>query len=502
MKKLFFILSVMLALTFACVYAVIRTVLFFYLDYTLLERAFGALLLFGELFILLHSLGYIVSFLRIRNKKEPEIPALPDSGETPFVAVLVAARHEPYAVLEKTFLTLRNLNYPCKNIYFLDDSSEESFLKEAEALAKDLDLILFRRSPRHGAKAGIINDCLKNLKEKYIAVFDADQQPMPDFLNPLVALMENHPDYGFIQTPQFYTNIESNAVARAAAFQQAIFYEYICEGKSAGDSMFCCGTNVLFRAKALKEVGGFDDSTVTEDFATSVKFHEQGWKSLYYAHTSAFGMGPEDLGAYFKQQFRWATGTITVFKRVLLKLFFKPFSLSFIQWWEYLLSSTYYFIGLAYLFLILCPIIYLLFEVPSFFALPQIYLLSYIPYMFFAITIFYVLLQNRHYRIRDLFLGQVLGICSFPVYIQGAFSALAGVKTSFGITAKGGATRLSYLRLWPQIAMLFLCETAIVWGINRYMHEGNPAILVNIFWTLYHFLLLSGIFYFNEGKHE
>ena len=136
--------------------------------------------------------------------------------------------------------------------------------------------------------------------------------------------------------------------------EPTVFYEYICEGKGSNDSMFCCGTNVVFRKKALSEVGGLDESTITEDFATSVKLHTNGWKSLYYNHVYAFGMGPENLTGYFKQQFRWAIGTISVLKKIIWQFVTRPFSLTFAQWWEYFLSSSYYLVGFAFFFLMIC----------------------------------------------------------------------------------------------------------------------------------------------------
>jgi len=303
---------------------------------------------------------------------------------------------------------------------------------------------------------------------------------------------------GFVQTPQFYTNIEKNRVARAAALQQAVFYEYICEGKSEGGSMFCCGTNVIFRRKALLDVGGLDESTVTEDFATSVKLHAKGWKSLYFNHVYAFGMGPEDLSSYFKQQFRWAVGTISVFKQVIWKFLTNPFSLSPLQWWEYFLSSSYYLVGIAYLIMIICPVIYLLFRIPSFFAKPEIYFLAFLPYITFSMSVFYVVLRGRHYKTKDLFLGQLLGEITIPVYIQAAISAIVGKKITFGVTGKNNAKAISYLRLWPQFSLVFLCFIAVIWGLNRFIYERETAILVNSFWTMYHCFILSSVFYFNQ----
>lgn len=491
------------ALIAIIVYIVVRATLFLFAEYILIEKVFAILLMLGEFFIVIHGLGYALNILRATQKKEPEEPigalAL---GEKPPVAILVAARHEPRTVLENTFITLNNLEYDNKKVYFLDDSSDEKYMKEAEELAKAYDLTLFRRKDRHGAKSGIINDCLKTLTQKYIAIFDADQNPMPNFLKSLIPIMEKDERLAFVQTPQFYTNIEKSRVARGSAFQQAVFYEYICEGKNTSGSMFCCGTNMVLRREALEEAGGLDESTVTEDFATSIKLHALGWKSLYYNHTYAFGMGPENLLGYFKQQFRWATGTIAVFKKLVLRLLTKPFSLSPVQWWEYILSSSYYLVGLAIFIIVICPSTYLLFKIPSFFARPEIYFLAFIPYILLSMSVFYGVLRTRGYEMKDLFLGQLLGVSAFSVYVRGAFSALIGVKVTFGITEKTEAEALPYIKLWPQLAMIFLTFISLVWGLNRYIYERESAILVNSFWMLYHCAVFCGIFYLNKGKKE
>lgn len=483
------------------IYVIVRTMLFFFAEYNAVEKTFAVILIAGEFFVLIHALGYSINIIKAAFAREGAWGNLSrlEKGKEPSVAVIVAARHEPREILEKTFITLNAMDYANKTIYFLDDSSDEGYKKEAEELCKDLDVRLFRREVRHGAKAGIVNDCLKTLDQKYVAVFDADQNPLPGFLNTLVPILEADKKVAFVQSPQFYTNIDESPVARASAFQQAVFYEYICEGKNTQDAMFCCGTNIVFRREALAEVGGLDESTVTEDFATSIKLHMKGWKSVYFNHVYAFGMGPTDLEGYFKQQFRWATGTITVFKKILWKLITRPFSMSLGQWCEYLLAGSYYMIGFAFFFLTLCPIVYLIFKVPSFFARPEIYFLAFIPYFILSVSVFYSVLGARNYSVRDLFLGQLLGSATFTVYMRAAVSALLGFKTTFGITQKGKAERLSYFKLWPQLLVAYIGFGAAVWGLNRYVYQREPAILVNAFWALYQTALLSSIFCFNRG---
>lgn len=497
-----FKLFVLASISTVLIYGAIRIISFALVSSNWLDKILSLALLFGELFILIHAIGYTLNVIRAFTQKSSAIEKaslkkIPPSKQ-PSVALLVAARHEPYEVLDNTFLSLKSLDYKNKDIFFLDDSSDENYKKEAEEICKKHGIHLFRRKVRHGAKAGVINDCLKNLDHKYVAIFDADQCPLPNFLNELVPMMEANSNLAFIQTPQFYSNMDESRVARAAAFQQAVFYEYICEGKSTREAMFCCGTNIVFRAKALKEAGGLDESTVTEDFATSVKIHLKGWESLYYNHVSTFGMGPENLTGYFKQQFRWAIGTLTVFKSLLKRLILHPRSLSPVQWCEYFMSSSYYAVGLAMFVLIISPICFIFTNRPSLLQNPTLCLIAYIPYITLSMGIFIFALGYRNYRFKDIFLGQLLGFCTFSIYARAALSALFGLKAEFGITEKTKVNAIPYKHLWPQLSLFILSFIALVWTVNRFIYERNPALIINGVWTLYHCGILSSILYFNE----
>jgi len=496
---------ILLALVTIMIYVITRAVLLGSAEYSGVDRLTSWLLILAEFFIILHGIGYTLNIFRAYRYKQTEEKLDEVAHEKlksePSVAILVAARHEPKVVLAETFMSLINLNYDNKKVYFLDDSSDENYKREAEELSEELGLNLFRREDRHGAKAGIVNDCVRSLNQKYIVVFDADQTPLPDFLNRIVPIMEKDDRLAFVQTPQFYTNLDESRVAKAAAFQQSVFYEYICEGKSSQEAMFCCGTNIIFRKEALLDVGGLDETTVTEDFATSFKLHEKKWKSLYYNHVYAFGMGPVNLTGYFQQQYRWANGTISVFKRVILGLIMHPFSLKFKQWWEYFLSGSYYIVGLAYFVLMTFPILYLFLKVPSFFAKPEVYLLTFLPYFILSMSVFYFILKERNYKGKDLFLGQLLSSITFPVYVRAALSAIVGKETTFGITQKTKGAAIPYIHLWPQLSLLIVSFVAIVWGSCRFFYEREPAIIINCFWAFYHCLILSSVFYFNEDQN-
>jgi cellulose synthase (UDP-forming) len=479
------------------VYFTTRVVFLYFAQYSQIEKVFAILFFVSEVYVMFHAFGYFGGILRLHQRRVIE-PKKAEISESPPVAILIPARHEPKDILESTVISCYNLSYTNKTIYILDDSSEQKYKDEAKQIAERFGCEVFSRQSRHGAKAGIIDDCLKQLTQKYVAIFDVDQNPIGNFLEEIVSILEADPKLAFVQSPQYYSNLNESRIALAADMQQAVFYEYVCEAKSSSDAMICCGTNVVLRRDALEDVGGFDETTVTEDFATSFKFHAKGWKTLYYNHVNTFGKGPEDLASYFNQQNRWAHGNVTVLKKVIANLFRSPRLLKPAQWWEYFITGSYYLVGWSYLFLIFCPIIYVFFTLPSFFMHPIVYGLTYLPYLILASVLFGSQMKTRNYSYKHVFKGQLLFFLSLPSYLLGSGSALLGIKKRFKVTLKAGSHRVSYLGLWPQLSIWLINLLAIVWGLNRFVYDLSAAVFVNVLWITYHFILFSSIFYFNN----
>ena len=531
LKTRLFAVSLTAAMLSIFLYLMARTVLFMASARQWQEITVGVLLLLAEGFTMLHAFGYFLNVFHGMGATDvPRITkdTVPELKDHPPVAIVVASYKEPLDVLEDTLTCFYNLTYPNKHIYFLDDTRYDkpgedpermaAYRADVDALCERIGVHLFRR-PWRGAKAGMINDFLDFLAgrpvaeaeltsfddrprqeaEKYVIVFDADMNPLPDFVEPLVAFMESHPRLAFIQTPQYYSNFETNLVAKASGLQQAVFYEYICEGKSAQDAMFCCGTNVILRREALEDVGGFDERSVTEDFATSLRFHMKGWSSAYLNKVCAFGMGPEDLGGYFKQQFRWALGTVGLLRSIAREFLRGPGRLPKAKWWEYFLSATHYFVGWIFIVMAVCPILYLFLDVPSYFARPELYFLFFLPYIILTVTIFLYSMSQRRYGFWELAQGILLQAITFPVYMKASLLAVLGVRGSFGITPKGGSTSLPLVRLWPQLGLGLACLAGFTWGMLRLWYGDGPtlALLTNSGWCLYHFAILSTTLHFN-----
>ena len=72
----------------------------------------------------------------------------------------------------------------------------------------------------------------------------------------------------------------------------------------------CCGSNALYRRKALEQTGGTVQIEHSEDMYTGFKLITKGWKVRYMPIILAIGICPDNIHQYFHQQQRWCSGTL------------------------------------------------------------------------------------------------------------------------------------------------------------------------------------------------
>ena len=488
-----------IAILTICLYFFAHFTSLFVAGYSPVDRIFSIILLAAESFFLIQGIGYALNVIKANRSYGEEFDAqhffLPTTE--PKVAVCIAAFNEEPDTLESTLSACTLMNYGNKKIYLLDDSSRTELADDAQMLAEKYGAQYVHRTNRRGFKAGAINDILAQLDAQYLVILDADQRPLHNFLSEIIPFLVADPQLAFVQTPQHYVNRTSSRIANEAGSQQDVFYTHISEGKSASNVMFACGTNVVLRLAALQAVGGFDEGSVTEDFATSIALHYQGYKSYYYNHIFVEGEGPTSIAAYYKQQMRWAYGNTRALGK-LSKLFFAhPRRLSVGQWWEYFLSGTWYFVGWAFFLLMLCPIASLLFNVhPLLLNDALAYVTLFVPYLIFSVVIFLASMSLRHYRLKDQLLGIIMTYLAFPVYMLAVLYAIIGKKIPFVVTPKTNANQASLKYYSLDIVMLVSLAFSVVFGIYVHLSHLTLPVVLNVVWSLYFIGILCCFVYF------
>lgn len=428
------------------------------------------LLVAAEVYHLWQVAGYLHSIWPRSRKRQFDL-----SINDP-VAVFITVCGEPRDIVEKTLKAALAMQYSGTfNVYLLNDGkvANRPNWHEAVDLGKKYGVKVFTRRVAGGAKAGNINNALMRTSEPYFVVFDADHVPKRRFLSAMMGYFAD-PRVAFVQSPQYYKNYADNIITGGAWEQQELFFGAIMQGKDTTNSAFMCGTNMILRRSAIDEVGGMSEFSIAEDFLTSLLVHQKGWKSVYINEVLAEGLAPEDFLSYYKQQFRWARGSLeVVFKyNPLLRR-----GLSWNQRIQYLASATFYLSGLIVALNAILPLVYFYTGLEPLRINTMLLALAFLPYL--IITLYTIQLSsNFSFTFRAL----SYSVASFPLHLKAVAQILTGRKSGFVVTSKRAVAGSHGRLAWPHILYIILVVVGIAYAILR---EGLTAsILSNAAWSL------------------
>jgi len=331
--------------------------------------------------------GFLQSLL-FYYQSGPEVKRVSPASEgfRPAVDVFVTVYNEPGEILERTLVGCKAQDWPEDrlNVYVLDDGGRE----EIRALAEGLGCGYITRAGRKDAKAGNLNNALRQTKGEFVAIFDCDHVPVRSFLKETVGYFAD-PLVAIVQTPHHFYNPDTFQrnlrLEKEITNEQDLFFHVIQPGRDRRNSAFFAGSCGVFRRKALEEVGGIITKTITEDLHTSMELHSRGYKSVYVNTDLSAGLSPESASGYLRQRERWAKGGIQVF--VLDNPVIKR-GLGLHQRLNYLASVLYFFNGLPRLVYLAAPLAYLLFKYPPLMADLRTLLGYYVPHYVATIIAF------------------------------------------------------------------------------------------------------------------
>ena len=234
-------------------------------------------------------------------------------NRVPSVAVLIPTYNEGPEILVPTIAAAVALEPPHET-WVLDDGARP----EIAALAASLGARYLARTSHEHAKAGNLNHALGIVDAEILAVLDADHVAAPAFLRATLGYFAD-PKVALVQTPQDFYNVNSFEHGAGIAYgepfhEQTLFYRLLQPGKNRWNAAFWCGTNALVRADALRSVGGAATDTITEDIHTTIRFHRDGWRTVYHNETLARGLAADDAAQYQLQRNRWGTGAMQVLR--------------------------------------------------------------------------------------------------------------------------------------------------------------------------------------------
>jgi poly-beta-1,6-N-acetyl-D-glucosamine synthase len=232
----------------------------------------------------------------------------------PLISVLVPAYNEE-VVIERCLDSLAANQYRRKEVLVIDDGSRDRTAEVVQSWIKrhpDISVKLIRQA--NTGKAAAINHGLAQASGSLIMVLDADSVLSPNALSEVPHYFYNP------QTVLIAANVKIMADKKLFSLIQR--YEYLISYRLKkalthyNMEYIIGGVGSTFRASLIKQIGGYDTDTLTEDIDFSMKVVRQGNKRYrlgYAPSVIAYTEGVLTLPDLIKQRYRWKYGRMQTF---------------------------------------------------------------------------------------------------------------------------------------------------------------------------------------------
>jgi len=264
----------------------------------------------------------LLSLYLCHRRTAPSVTSV-DRSVLPTVTVQVPVYNELH-VIERVIDSVAALDYPHDRlqIQILDDSTDGTtrLARARAALHRErgIDITVLQRPDRNGFKAGALAWGLSQTDGEYVAIFDADFCPRPDFLLQTVPHFLTRPRLGLVQTRWSYLNADYSPLTRAQAL--ALDGHFVVEQSGRNRSgllMSFNGAGGVWRRRCIEESGGWQADTLCEDLDLSYRAQLAGWECLYLPRVDVPTELPPQIMAFKRQQSRWAQGSVQTWRKLV-----------------------------------------------------------------------------------------------------------------------------------------------------------------------------------------
>jgi cellulose synthase/poly-beta-1,6-N-acetylglucosamine synthase-like glycosyltransferase len=260
-------------------------------------------------------LGLLTLWLYWRHRHEVDVCPAVAEADLPPVTVQLPIFNERF-VVRRLLDTAVALDYPADRLHIqvIDDSTDDTTTQAAELVAQyraqGVNIDLLHRENRQGFKAGALANALAQDHSDFIAIFDADFQPQPDFLRRTIPYFMAEPDLDMIQARWGHLNDQDSPLtaAQAIALDKHFAMEQTVRDRAAFFPKFN-GSGGIWRRSCIEKAGGWRDDTVCEDLCLSTRAALQGSRFRFLNDVVAPAELPQSMTAFKSQQARWAQGS-------------------------------------------------------------------------------------------------------------------------------------------------------------------------------------------------
>jgi cellulose synthase/poly-beta-1,6-N-acetylglucosamine synthase-like glycosyltransferase len=280
--------------------------------------------LFAAWTLTLYSLNFFFLLYYLSRRKRAKGNEV-NISQLPMVTIQLPLYNEKY-VSSRLIDAVCNMDYPKDRleIQVLDDSEDDS--REAVLASvrkkrlKGFNILHISRQDRSGFKAGALRMGMQYAKGEFIAIFDADFVPPPEFLKKSLRYFSDS-RVGLVQSRWGHMNENYSTLTEAQALSLDLHFLIEQNAKSSTHLFINFnGTAGVWRTSCIKDAGGWHTGTLVEDMDLSFRAQMKGWRLLFDKDIVVSGELPVQMNAAKRQQFRWAKGTTQLALKLLGEL--------------------------------------------------------------------------------------------------------------------------------------------------------------------------------------
>jgi poly-beta-1,6-N-acetyl-D-glucosamine synthase len=225
------------------------------------------------------------------------------SNKSTAVTVIVPAYNEAGCIAQ-TIASLKAQTTPPAAIIIVDDGSTDG-TGDVAAACGGVEVV---RPPRNtGSKAGAQTFALPNVRTPYAMAVDADTVLAPDAIEKILPALA---DERVAAASGFVLPRDVRSVWERGRYIEYLFaftlYKPIQDAYEK--SLISSGCFSVYRADALRAVGGWSDRTMAEDMDLTWTFYERGYRVRFIPEAVCYPIEPHDFRFMGKQLRRWSHG--------------------------------------------------------------------------------------------------------------------------------------------------------------------------------------------------
>lgn len=408
----------------------------------------------------------------VNNWQRTVAPALAVAdGEEPLVGVIIPTAGEAVTMVERTLQSVLDQDWPQDKLCLAvgDDSRRPEVAEMVARVAcrHPAAQIFVYHPPARGdaarrgeAKSGNLNAGLAAMDRRgvdtlLIETRDADDEVGdPRFLRRCVSHLLTDSRVAFVQS------IKEAAVSREDPFGnlEPMFYRGAMAARNAANSVFPCGSGLVWSRVALTDIGGFPAWNLVEDLQSGVEALRRGWHGIFVPVVGAVGQtAPEDMPNMLKQRGTWALDTVRL-------LFWSSLDgMTLRQRLHFLELAAFYFQGVATMVFFCAPAIGLLTGVYPLVSSSAAYTVHFWP-LTISVELF-LLALNANGRWELIFRARQMWAGLAPVFTISIIRALTygpRRKPTYKVTRKTHIYQWYWREALPQLFLIMLMASACV----------------------------------------